>query len=144
MIMKSFLLLAAFICVLTLSSSSVPSVTNAAGVARFQRAEMNFASPVELMGVTLKGDYLFVHDDEAMARGDACTLVYKGFNEKPKNLVTTFHCMPAARNKVDYFTVRTAPNELGQIELREFQFAGSSEAHLVPVHQHSAHVPLVP
>jgi hypothetical protein len=43
---------------------------------------------------------------------------------------------------VDYFTVRTSENPLGEVELREFQFAGSTEAHLVPTNQH-AHVPIM-
>lgn len=105
---------------------------------------MNFAHPVELMGVTLQGDYLFVHDDQAMARGEACTFVYKGFNEKAKNLVATFHCLPAYRNQVAHFTVRTSQNEMGQRELTEFQFAGSTEAHLVPAPTHDAHIALAP
>lgn len=142
--MKSFLIFASLLCALTLSSSSVSSVSSAAGMARRQRAEVNFAHPVQLMGVTLQGDYLFVHDDEAMARGEACTFVYQGLNEKPKKLVASFHCMPAARNQVAYFTVRFSPNEMGQLELTEFQFAGSTEAHLVPAHQHDVHIAVVP
>lgn len=141
--MKSFLLLAGLLCALTLSSSSVPSVSSA-GVARRQRAETTFALPVQLMGVTLQGDYLFVHDDEAMVRGEACTFVYKGLNEKPNNLVATFHCVPAARNQVVYFTVRSSLNEMGQLELTEYQFAGSTEAHLVPAHQHDVHIAGMP
>jgi hypothetical protein len=92
------------------------------------------------MGVTLQGQYLFVHDDAAMARGEACTYVYKGTDEKSSKLVATFHCMPDLRSKAAYFTVRTALNSLGQLEIREFQFAGSTEAHLVPVEVHTAHV----
>ena len=76
--MKSFLLFIALLCAVTLSSSSAPSVTNAANAAKKERAVMKFNQPVKLMGVTLKGEYLFVHDDEAMARGEACTFVYKG------------------------------------------------------------------
>ena len=38
---------------------------------------------VTLMDIPLKGEYLFVHDDAAMARGEACTYVYKGVDEKP-------------------------------------------------------------
>ena len=142
--MKSFLLFVAFLCAVTLSGSSAPSVTNAANTPKTQRAEMQFAQPVELMGVTLQGVYLFVHDDAAMARGESCTFVYKGLNETPKNLVATFHCMAAGRNKVAHFTVRTSPNSLGELELTEFQFAGSTEAHLVPAHPHDAHVAIAP
>lgn len=132
--MKSFLLFIALLCAVTLSSSSAPSVSNAANAVKKERAVMTFNQPVNLMGVTLKGEYLFVHDDEAMARGEACTFVYKGIAEIPAKLVVSFHCTPAARAKVASFTVRTLLTSPEQYEqLREFQFAGSSEAHVVPV-----------
>ena len=51
--------------------------------ARKEQAVTNFSQPVKLMGVTLKGEYLFVHDDAAMARGETCTFVYKGDAEIP-------------------------------------------------------------
>ena len=92
------------------------------------------------MGVTLKGEYLFVHDDAAMTRGEACTLVYKGVAETLNNLVVAFHCVPGARGKATHFTVRTFLTPAGKNELTEFQFAGSSEAHVVPVSQHAAHL----
>ena len=137
--MKSSLLFIALLCALTLSSSA-PSVSSAANAAKKDRAVTRFDQPVELMGVTLKGEYLFVHDDAAMMRGEACTFVYKGVAETLKNLVVAFHCEPAARGKVSHFTVRTFLTPAGQNELREFQFEGSSEAHVVPVSQHAAHV----
>lgn len=142
--MKSFLLFLALVFVVTLSSGSAPSVTNAASAVNKQKAVMNFEYKVTLMDVALKGEYLFVHDDAAMARGEACTFVYKGLNETPKNLVVSFHCTPAARAKAENFTVRTLLVSPGQYELREFQFAGSSEAHLVPVSQHTDHVSIAP
>jgi hypothetical protein len=133
-IMKSFLLFIALLCAVTLSSSSAPSVSNAANAAKKERAVMTFNQPVKLMGVMLKpGEYLFVHDDEAMARGEACTFVYKGDAEIPDKLVVKFHCVPAARAKAGGFTVRTLLTSPGQYELSEFQFGGSSEAHVVPV-----------
>jgi len=132
-IMKSFLLFMALLCAVTLSSTSIASVTNAANAARKHRAVTTFSQPVKLMGVTLKGEYLFVHDDAAMARGEACTFVYKGVVESKDKLVISFHCMPSARAKVASFTVRTSLTSPGQSEVREFQFAGSAEAHLVPV-----------
>lgn len=142
--MKSFLLFIALLCAVTLSSSSASSVTNAANTPKSERATMTFTQPVQLLGVTLQGQYLFVHDNEAMARGEACTYVYKGVDEKPSKLVATFHCMPDIRQKVAYFTVRTALNSLGQLEVREFQFAGTTETHLVPVELHTAHVAIAP
>jgi hypothetical protein len=131
--MKSFLLFIAFVCAVTLSSSTAPSVTNAASAAKKERATMKFNQPVKLMGFTLKGEYLFVHDDEAMARGEACTFVYKGDAEIPSKLVVSFHCSPIERTKVDSFTVRTLLTPMGQCELSEFQFSGDTESHRVPV-----------
>jgi len=142
--MKSFLLFMALLFVVTLSSSSAPTVTNAANGAKTERAVMRFNRPVTLMDVTLKGEYLFVHDDVAMARGEACTFVYKGATADPDHLVVSFHCTPIQRVKVDYFTVRTSPGATGDYVLREFQFKGSTEAHLVPMTQHTAHVPIAP
>ena len=130
--MKSFLVFIALICAVTLSSTAASTSTNAANAAKKERAVMNFNQPVKLMGLTLKGEYLFVHDDLAMARGEACTFVYKGSAETQSKLVLSFHCAPVERTKVASFTFRTTLVS-GQSELTEIQFAGSSEAHLVPV-----------
>lgn len=138
--MKSCLLFLALLCALTLSTSLTPSVSNAATAAKKERAVISFTQPVQIMGVTLKGEYLFVHDDEAMARGESCTVIYKGSAENFNNLVISFHCMPVERFKASYFTVRTLQIAPGYYEIREFQFAGSNEAHLVPLNQHTAHV----
>ncbi|MGH3851012.1 MAG: hypothetical protein ACRDRT_15175 [Pseudonocardiaceae bacterium] len=131
-IMKSILLLIALVCAVTLSSSSTSSLSSAAGVAKKERAVMQFNEPVILMDVTLKGEYLFVHDDAAMALVEACTFVYKGVAADPKKLVVSFHCTPAERAKVANFTVRTSLLSPGLSELKEFQFGGSTKAHLVP------------
>lgn len=138
--MRSLLLFIAFLGALTLSNSMVPSVSNAANAGRKERAVTKFTEPVQLMGAELKGEYLFVHDDEAMARGEACTYVYKGQAESVKNLVISFHCMPVAAARTPYFRVRVSLNMLGQYEITEYQFAGSSEVHMVPLNQHTAHV----
>jgi hypothetical protein len=68
------------------------------------------------------------------------TVVYKGQAENVNNLVISFHCIPAERATAAYFTVRSSPTLAGHYELREFQFAGSTEAHLVPSSQHTGHV----
>lgn len=141
--MRSFLLFIALLFVVILSISSGPSVT-AAEAGKKEKAVMNFDQPVRLMNVTLKGEYLLVHDDAAMARGEACTFVYKGLNETPKKLVASFHCVPSARAKGDSFRMRLSLLSTGEYELTEFQFAGSTEAHLVPSSQHAEHVNLVP
>jgi hypothetical protein len=92
-----------------------------------------FREPVKLLGVVLQGEYMFVHDEQAMATGDACTYVYKVEEGKPDRLVVSFHCIPVPRKAVAVFTVRTSfSTELMLNELTEYQFAGSTEAHQVP------------
>ena len=132
-VMKRLLFLVGLLCALILSSSSTSSITSAAEGTKKLRAEVRFDQPVNLMGQTLKGNYLFVHDDIAMARGDACTYVYKGNAEVRENLVISFHCKPQERNKASHFTVRSRQTPSGLEELTEFQFSGSTESHLVPV-----------
>jgi hypothetical protein len=128
--MKSFFLLIALLFAVALSSSSI--AVSKATASKKQRSVVQFNEPVMLQGVTLKGQYLFVHDDAAMARGETCTFVYKGDAEIASKLVVSFHCTPVQRQKVDSFIVRT---ELiaGITQLREYQFSGDSEAHMVPL-----------
>ena len=129
--MKSLILLTALLCAVVLSTSAGVA-SKASAPAKKQKAVTMFNDPVRLMGVTLKGEYLFVHDDAAMARGEACTFVYKGDAEIQSKLVVSFHCTPAQRLKVGSFVVRT---ELinGFNELKEYQFEGDTEAHMVPL-----------
>jgi hypothetical protein len=122
----------AFIALLTiiLFSAAQSQRTTAAG--HKHRATVEFTEPVQLLNVTLQGRYLIVHDDELMARGEACTFVYKA--DEPNKLVASFHCIPVERRKVGTFTFRTGVAPDGKtIELREFQFAGETEAHQVPI-----------
>ena len=128
--MKTLFLFGALIFVVTLSSVSLANKTPAAG--KKHKAVIMFAQPVQLMNVTLKGEYLFVHDDAAMARGEACTFVYKGTAEVQSKLVISFHCVPAERTRVGSFTVRTDTATPGVTMLRELQFEGETEAHVVP------------
>ena len=88
---------------------------------------------ITVHGVVLTpGQYLFVHDDTAMARGDACTLIYKGDAADPNKLVVSFHCTPAERTKANHFVTRSTEKPGGVVELLEYQFKGDTEAHLVP------------
>jgi hypothetical protein len=129
--MKSLLLLTALLFAVVLSSSSGVA-SRAASPARKHKAVVQFNDPVKLMGVTLKGQYLFVHDDAAMARGETCTFVYKGEADIASKLVISFHCTPTQRLKVDSFVVRT--EFIGGVnELREYQFSGDTEAHVAPL-----------
>jgi len=128
--MKKAILFLAALSILTLGSLSL---TPAASGTHKERAVMEFFQPVQLLNATLQGEYLFVHDDTMMARGEACTYVYKGSTENPDKLVLSFHCKPETRAKARSFTVRTSLLKTGIREIREIQFAGSTESHAVPV-----------
>ena len=59
--------------------------------AKVQKAVVRFDEPVKLLGVILKGEYVIVHDDERMAKGEACTCVYAYENGQQGRLVVSFH-----------------------------------------------------
>lgn len=129
--MRSLFLFAVLPCALMLSLS-FSSPSSAANSARKQKAVVSFVQPTMLRGVTLQGEYLFVHDEAAMNRGEACTFVYKGRAESANKLVASFHCTPAERKKANHFVVRSQEISPGILEVREFQFEGDTESHLVP------------
>jgi hypothetical protein len=93
------------------------------------RATIEFTQTVKLLNVFLKGEYVVVHDEDRMAKGENCTYIY----DKSGKLIVSFHCTPVERKKADAFRVVTARLEAsGLSEIKEIQFAGSTEAHLVP------------
>ena len=97
-------------------------------------AIVNFSSPVQLGDQFLMGRYLFVHDDAKMAKGEACSSIYR-FDEKrgPQEEVIAFHCTPVKRD-VCANTTLTLRNRGPEIPiLTEYQFAGDVEGHGVPV-----------
>lgn len=128
--MKSLAFFVVVLCALIVGSVSWE--TRASNTVGKQRAVTNFTQPVVLRGVTLKGEYLFVHDDAAMQRGEACTYVYEGNAPIPKKLVVSFHCVPVQRAKAKNFILRSVVTSTGITELQEYQFAGDTEAHAVP------------
>ena len=128
--MKSLAFFVVVLCALIIGSVSWD--TKASNTAHKQSALTNFDQAVVLHGVTLKGEYLFVHDDAAMQRGKACTYVYEGNAPIPNKLVVSFHCVPVQRMKAKTFMVRSVETSPGLTELQEFQFAGDTEGHAVP------------
>jgi len=118
---------------LVLSGGLWPSARGNPGPRR-ESAVVEFTQTVKLQNVLLRGEYLIVHDEEAMQRGENCTYIYHGTRATPAQLVTSFHCIPVERAKVGGFKVtlshHTSPYEVP--ELREYQFAGSTEGHQVP------------
>lgn len=128
--MKSVAFFVVVLCALIIASVSWD--TKASNIAHKQSAVTQFDRATVVHGVTLKGEYLFVHDDAAMQRGEACTYIYEGRVPIPEKLVVSFHCVRVQRAKVKHFVVRSVETSPGIIALREFQFAGDTEGHAVP------------
>jgi len=97
-------------------------------------AIVNFVSPVQLGDQYLMGRYLIVHDDAKMARGEACTSVYR-FDPTtgPQEEIVTFHCRPVQRELCDKTTITVKDRGLDIPVLLEYQFAGDVEGHGVPI-----------
>ncbi len=95
-----------------------------------ERATVEFTDTVKLKGVFLKGEYLVVHDDEKMAKGEDCSYFY----DRSGRLVVSFHCIPVERPKTKSFRIVTVRSSGGNLpaEILEIQFPGSTEAHQVP------------
>ena len=138
--MKILAFVSVLLCTLILGSVSWKST--AATDVQKQRAVAEFASPVTVQGVVLKGKYLFVHDDAAMNRGEACSYIYKGDAEVRDKLVASFHCIHVERAMAKKFMLRSRETAPGIVELVEFQFSGETAGHRVPVGGKIAVVPL--
>ena len=122
------LIVSALLAVIALSPTGV------AGQAKAQKAVLQFNEPIKLLGVILQGEYIIVHDDERMAKGEDCTYVYTRENGRQVKLVVSFHCVPVEREAADHFTVVVGGYDpvTRLPELLEYRFAGSTEGHKVP------------
>ncbi|HWO02534.1 MAG TPA: hypothetical protein VNS63_25045 [Blastocatellia bacterium] len=103
---------------------------------QIQKAVVEFVEPVKLLGAILKGSYLFLHDEQKMARGEPCTWVYgRGESGKFDKLVASFHCIPVQRDepaKQFKVTITGVLSPFTLPEVVEYRFAGSTEGHQVP------------
>lgn len=108
--------------------------SNSQAAPQRESAVVEFTQTVKLGGVLLRGEYLIVHDEERMARGEACTYVYQGRQIDEARLVTSFHCIHMDRETVTAFKATFAPRAtVNQVpEIKEIQFAGSKDGHRVP------------
>jgi hypothetical protein len=117
----------------TILSGSTLVPTSAARVSKRETALVEFNDPVKFVNVILKGRYWIVHDEDRMARGEDCTYLYTDKAGHPDKLLVSFHCTPLERAQVAGFTVRISRlsgNMPGDV--REIQFAGSTEGHRLP------------
>jgi hypothetical protein len=99
-------------------------------------ATVYLAEPTLIGETIVRGPVMFVHDDLRMARGEPCTSVRLFDPESgPLETIAEFHCIPIARKAAAKFTIATRPNDrLGYgCVLTEYQFAGDTEGHGVPL-----------
>ena len=92
-----------------------------------------------VMKTVLQGKYIFIHDDDKMAKGEPCFYIYEynvdaaGQPEaRPDKLVVSFHCQPVQREKATHIVLTYGMVSPELFELREIQFAGTIEGHRVP------------
>jgi hypothetical protein len=95
-----------------------------------QASDVWFMRPVMVNGKILQGHYVIQHDNDRMARGEPCTHIY-AFNDRTKPVVT-FDCKHLERDRASQTTASVATKGDMQV-LTEFQFAGDTAAHGVPV-----------
>jgi hypothetical protein len=127
--MKRYLLATMIAGVLIISA---PAASASAYNTRIESAVVNFDEPVKLLGVILKGKYLFLHHEGMMEKGKPCAFVYTLDKETEGKLVISFHCRPVKRDKAEQFKVTfSRQNVFDAPEIQEFQFAGSAEGHQV-------------
>ena len=94
----------------------------------------NFVRPTVIAGAIVQGPVVIVHDDERMARGEACTTVYR-FDTRSgqQEPIVSFMCVPVERPEAKDFTATCRRAALsGPDVLTEYHFAGEREAHGVP------------
>lgn len=131
--MVSRAIVASALFVATFALATVTTSGN--GAPSHQSAIVRFEHPTWVAGQMLIGTYVIVHDEDKMTRGEPCTALYSvGTRTRPLQEVVAFHCIPRARHGVPSFTTTVNSNPaLGIDTLTEYQFAGDSEGHGVPI-----------
>lgn len=102
-------------------------------------AVVDLPDKTRVVKTVIQGKYIFVHDEEKMAKGEDCFYIYEYAADQagqpitsPEKLVTSFHCKPVQREKARDIVLTYGMVSPELFELREIQFAGSTEGHRVP------------
>lgn len=118
--------------------SATGIATNGTNVAPTKQwTVVNFTVPTRLGNDVMLGQYLIVHDDARMAKGEPCTTIYR-FNPSrgPEEQIVEFMCVPnhGLPNETMKLTVEREPgvNPSARVALVGYQFAGDAEIHGVP------------
>ena len=96
-----------------------------------QATEVWFNRPTRVGHAILQGRYVIEHDNDRMARGEPCTHIY-AYNDR-KTPVVAFHCTHLDRSRTDKNVAVYYTDPDGLARLTEYQFAGETAAHGVPV-----------
>jgi len=100
---------------------------------------LEFTEKTQLLGVTLLGKYVFIHDAQKKAEGKECLYVYEYKGDAKTPLATrlgkqvlAFHCQMVERpkSKIDVLTL-AMNREQTLFEIKEIQFAGTDKGHRV-------------
>ncbi|MEO8677847.1 MAG: hypothetical protein ABI665_02295 [Vicinamibacterales bacterium] len=112
-------------------------VARTAAESSLKWAIVNLTEPTLIAGKLVSGPVVFVHDDDKMVRGEACTSVHRfspvtGVAEE----IVAFHCKPRLGDDAPAkFTATISREAPGPSTLTEYQFAGDTEAHGVPARE---------
>ena len=136
--MRRIVLISLSLGVVTILANAAGSLATAASSGK-EMAVVDIPDKTKLLKATLQGKYIFVHDNEMMKQGAACLYVYEYGEDvtgkpelKSDKLVLSFHCEPVQREKATNIILTYGMTTAGWFELREIQFAGSTEGHRVP------------
>jgi hypothetical protein len=134
--MRSRILASVFLFVAVVGAGTLAARGNTYLSADKQWTIVNFLDPVVVKGEFVMGKVLIVHDSVKMARGEPCTTFYRFDRENggPQEAIVSFHCTPKQAAAVATTTFKTISSlEPGCKRLVEYQIAGDSEAHGVPL-----------
>lgn len=136
--MKRFLLMSLVVAAIAMVAGAQALRVYAAPPGK-DMSVVDLPDKTRVMKTVLQGKYIFVHDDQKMAKGDACFYIYEysadaaGQPEaRPDKLVVSFHCQPVEREKATHIVLTYGMVNPELFELREIQFTGSTEGHRVP------------
>ncbi|MBI3650994.1 MAG: hypothetical protein HY231_08070 [Acidobacteria bacterium] len=124
---------ALLVLVAALILSSAPRAATQIHHTHIERAVISFDEPVKLLGVTLQGEYLFLHHSGMMEKHKPCIFVYAHEGGNSGKLIVSYHCQAVQRDKAEQFKVRIVRHgDAVAPEIEEVQFAGSTQGHKVP------------
>ena len=135
--LRHFVTLSMLLAVVGLLELGMPA--GAAETSARQSAVVMFQDPVSVGGTFVMGRIKIVHDEDRMARGEACTQLYRLAEGKPPVEVVAIHCKRVGRPIADKLTLEMRRRDPSYRILTAYQFRGSDHAHELPLAGDVAH-----